>query len=86
MPPVAGFLEMFAGVPYNREKTESLNCTPPRIYLIRIKMKRNIAYAKGGPRFPIAKWSNNTNIRIKMKRNIAYNFMSPGYGKGLYTD
>ena len=31
-PPVAGFLEMFAGVPYNREKNESLNCTP-RIYL-----------------------------------------------------
>ena len=30
MPPVAGFLEMFAGVPYNREKNESLICTPPR--------------------------------------------------------
>ena len=29
MPLVAGFLEMFAGVPYNREKkTESLACTP----------------------------------------------------------
>ena len=26
MPPVAGFLEMFAGVPYNREKNESLIC------------------------------------------------------------
>ena len=24
MPPVVGFLEMFAGVPYNREKNESL--------------------------------------------------------------
>ena len=29
MPPVAGFLEMFAGVPYNREKNESLICNPP---------------------------------------------------------
>ena len=33
MPPVAGFLEMFAGMPYNREKTESLICTPnPRVH------------------------------------------------------
>ena len=30
MPPVAGFLEMFAGVPYNRErKNKSLICNPP---------------------------------------------------------
>ena len=29
MPPVAGFLEMFAGVPYNREKNESLIWNPP---------------------------------------------------------
>ena len=29
MPRVAGFLEMFAGVLYNREKNESLICTPP---------------------------------------------------------
>ena len=29
MPPVAGFLEIVAGVPYNREKNESLICTPP---------------------------------------------------------
>ena len=28
MPPVAGFLEMFAGVSYNREKNESLIFTP----------------------------------------------------------
>ena len=27
MPPVAGFLEMFAGVPYNREKNQSLVST-----------------------------------------------------------
>ena len=29
MPPVAGFLEMFAAVPYNREKNKSLICTLP---------------------------------------------------------
>ena len=29
MPPVAGFLEMFAGVPYNRDKNECLACTTP---------------------------------------------------------
>ena len=29
MPQVAGFLEMFAGAPYNREKNESLICPPP---------------------------------------------------------
>ena len=29
MTPVAGFLEMFAGVAYNKEKNESLACTPP---------------------------------------------------------
>ena len=33
LPPAAGFLEMFAGVPYNREKNESLACNPPRKYL-----------------------------------------------------
>ena len=32
MPPVAVFLEMFAGVPYNREKNESLVCTPSRTH------------------------------------------------------
>ena len=32
MPPVADYLEMFAGVPYDREKTENLICTPPRTH------------------------------------------------------
>ena len=29
MPPVAGFLEMFAGVPYNREKKRKSSLHPP---------------------------------------------------------
>ena len=29
MPPVAGFLEMFAGVPYNREKPRKSSLHPP---------------------------------------------------------
>ena len=32
LPLVAGFLEMFAGVPYNREKNESLLCTPSCVH------------------------------------------------------
>ena len=32
MPPVAGFLEMFAGVPYIREKKQKSNLLPPRTH------------------------------------------------------
>ena len=36
MPPVAGFLEMFAGVPYNREKNEGIACTSLHVQYLNI--------------------------------------------------